>query len=266
MDGTLDQNAILLSSNGNMHLWALYDNVEHKLYIATESAGNGYGFFQNDHFVFLSFTRPDSMVEAPWQKQGEVAAYNVYLADENDNDWVSWYLYGDTILSDSNFVAAASPVESGVLEGVIDLDGFLGYVPETVFVCAGSYETQDEGTLQWQVPPPQTLNGNIEADEFFVLIPEMLEVYESSVGQHIQWFKGLYPEVTAGRLILKFSSRFIKPINIEVYDVSGRLKFKRLVKAQPEVILNFNLPSGVYFIRVASKGNVAISRKIVVIR
>ena len=83
MDGVLDAAATELAENNGMHLWAGLEGDT--LYVATNDAGEG-----NDHFILLAQT-PGALTSAVWAKAGQIAAWDAYLADENDNDYEGWF-------------------------------------------------------------------------------------------------------------------------------------------------------------------------------
>ncbi len=166
MDGQLDRVAQLVSENEGMHLWAYYYADSGKLYVATESAGNGDGYFSNDHFILIKFGYPSPTVPAPWAKSGYVGSWDYFLADEHDNDFQGWFDSSQNLMSDTSVFKSASGPSGQYLEGVIDIESAIGYVPDSIFIAVGSYETWDGGTLQWQVPRPDTMDGNIDPTEF----------------------------------------------------------------------------------------------------
>ena len=265
MDGILDGNAELLSQNGDMHLWALFAPLQDVLYVATESAGDGTPGFQNDHFIFIS-TDPDSMVPAPWAKSGMVGRYNLLLADENDNNWAGWYTGDGTYLTDTTIVHwAASPWQGGVLEGTVNLSEFFGFVPEILYIAVGSYETWDNGTLQWQVPPPSIPDGNIEPQEYLQYhVP--LSVTEEHKHFGTVRVIGPYPNPVSSILNLRvLPSNIIEKIRISIYSVDGRLVFHSL--SQPDggkVSLPLKLKNGVYFLKVKAGGKESFKKFVVI--
>ena len=156
MDGVLDSAATLLAANGSMHLWAGIEGSV--LYVATEDAGEGY-----DHFIYVAGV-PGPPRGANWAKAGTIAAWDAYLADENDNDYVAWY---DT----QGTASAASGSGAGVLEGTLDLAGEFGQLPEVIYLAVGVYGNHDGGALVWQMQVPASVNddGNLDADEYLAV-------------------------------------------------------------------------------------------------
>ena len=153
MDGALDEGATLVAENVGLHLHA--GLIGNTLYVACEDAGEG-----SDHFIVLAQT-PGSLQSAMWAKAGQVAAWDAFLADENDNDYVAWF-------DATGATQAATGPNGGVLEGTIDLAGQYGSVPESVHLAIGPFETFDGGALlyDYQVPASVNSDGNLDAVEF----------------------------------------------------------------------------------------------------
>ncbi len=266
MDGTLDPIAWLLSSNGDMHLWAFYDADSTRLYVATETAGDGLPVgFQNDHFVFLSRNPWQGLVPAPWAKSGQVAAYDYFLADENDNDWVRWYNAAQQVQEDpAVFAWAAAPGLEGVLEGVIRLDRALDTVPETLYLAVASYATPDNGTLQWQVPPGD-FDGTLEANEFYPLSLSLAAPGGDTLPPAPQ-VEGPF-RVAPLRYRLRFSGLSPgTPLSLAIYDGAGRRHWHRRVLLEG-LNLEFTLraPSGVYILEITG-GGLKVRRKFLHLR
>ncbi|QOJ15867.1 MAG: hypothetical protein HRU75_14995 [Planctomycetia bacterium] len=157
MDGLLDAGVPLLATNGGMSLWAKV--VGDVLYVATPDAGEG-----NDHFIYVA-DLPGPLIPANWAKSGQVAAWDAYLADENNNDFEGWF---DAIGTRS----AATGANGGVLEGTLNLrEEFGGALPAEIWLAVGVFATPDGGALVWQsqVPASVNSNGNIDAAEYIRL-------------------------------------------------------------------------------------------------
>ncbi len=155
MDGLLDEGAVQVAANsgGSLHLWAgLRDGL---LYLACEDAGEG-----NDHFILLADT-PGSMGPAMWAKSGQVAHWDAFLADENNNTFEGWF-------DASAATQATTGANGGVLEGTIDLAAEFGSLPATIHLAMVPYATADGGALQWQLQAPPSINnnGNVDAGEY----------------------------------------------------------------------------------------------------
>jgi hypothetical protein len=157
MDGVRDTVSQQIAANGSRHLFAAINgNV---LYIATEDAGEG-----NDVFIYLA-DQPGAMVAANWAKAGQIAQWDAYLADENNNDYESWF---DAA---AGAAQAATGPNGGVLEGTINLMQEFGSLPAQIYLAVGVYQNNDGGALvsSQQVPPSINGNANIDALEYFLL-------------------------------------------------------------------------------------------------
>ncbi|MFO0832268.1 MAG: carbohydrate-binding protein [Phycisphaerales bacterium] len=162
MDGARDGASTLVASNGGMNLWAgLIGDV---LYVATNDAGEG-----NDHFIFLA-DAPGPLTAAPWAKAGQVASWDAYLADENNNDYEGWF---DTTATR----AAMTGANGGVLEGTINLREELGIasnapLPDTIALAVAVFPTADGSALVPGAQVPASVNGNTTLDQGeYALVP-----------------------------------------------------------------------------------------------
>jgi hypothetical protein len=159
MDGQPDFAGYLVSDPG-MTIYAAVRGT--KLYLATWSPGDNGAGSGNDHFVFVSNALLGSAtVSAPWTKAGLIAipGDQPYLAGESEDTFAAWNgAKGPTSL-------AKARLNSGVMEGVIDLVAEFGSVPENVFVAAVAYATEDGGRINSQAPPGNQ-NNNLEPGEF----------------------------------------------------------------------------------------------------
>lgn len=259
MDGSLDRVARLYSQNGDMHLFMYFYNDSNKLYISTEAAGGsgGTGIFQNDHFILVG-TNFDSLVSSMWLKKGLVPLYDFYLADENDNDFVSFFVRvdgSDTIASDTTIFRCASSIsDTGYLEGVVDLKRFYGSVPESLFVVVLSYETQDEGSLEWQVPRVDSIDSIVRIEECLVFYPGLSALRENVIRDN-----NAKPVVYSRNYVsLSFYSDVTTMSNLFVYDVLGREV--KIIKNKVERGYNIikipisQMKMGIYFAVLRGKG------------
>ena len=155
MDGQLDAVAELVAANNGQRLFFAVSQ-SNQLYLATDDAGEG-----ADAFIYVA-RNPGNLIPANWEKSGVVAQWDGFLADENDNDFHSWF--------DISGTSATGP-NGGMLEGVLDLQAVYGTVPETIWVAVGTFETQNGGSLlpQFQLPPSLDGDGNIEIAEWIEL-------------------------------------------------------------------------------------------------
>jgi len=159
MDGVRDSASTLIAQNTGLSLWAgLLGDV---LYVAATDAGEG-----NDHFVFLA-DAPGTLGAAPWAKAGQVAAWDAFLADENNNDYEGWF---DAV----GTRAAMTGTNGGVLEGTINLREELGLAPSTplpttIALAVGAYGSADGSALVVQVPAGVNGNATLDAAEYAVV-------------------------------------------------------------------------------------------------
>lgn len=273
MDGMVDRVATLLSENGGMHLYGYYDHRTKRLYLATESAGNSSagtsGYFFNDHFIFISFN-PSSMVNAPWAKSGQVGKYHLFLADEDNNDFVGWFDSTGALITDTiHFRCASHRTDMGHLEGWVDLSLFENFYPlDTIYIAVGSYATSDGGTLQWQVPRPVIPNGHIESSEFFRLHLDSMGISQPGVTSKID----LNTIVRGNTLKIKIykKNEGMGNLDVTVYDVAGKVVSKSMFQinsnqALLEIPLS-NAKKGIYFIKVESDFDICTSKKVLILR
>lgn len=155
MDGVKDAAAQQVAVNGSRHLYAALSGTS--LYVATDDAGEG-----NDVFIYMART-PGALTTANWAKAGQIAQWDAYLADENDNDYESWF-------DASGATQAGTGANGGVLEGVIDLAGEFGSMPTQVYLAVGAFATANGGALvpSQQVPASVNANGTLDASEYML--------------------------------------------------------------------------------------------------
>ena len=159
MDGQQDFAGYLVSNPG-MTIYAAVRGT--KLYVATWSPGNDFSGFESDHHLFVSDTLLGSATTpAPWAKSGllSIPGDKPYLAGEYETTYAGWFnTKGATALFKSQ-------VNSGKMEGVIDLVAEFGRVPEQVYVAAVAYGNPDGGGINSQAPTGNG-NNNLEPSEF----------------------------------------------------------------------------------------------------
>ena len=162
LDGAFDSPGYLLASSGMVLYGAVRGTT---LYVATWSPGtNGL----NDHFIFVSdqlLPAATAPVVPQWNKNGliSVSTNKPFLASESQNNYVSWYVNG----FQTNWPCTKAPVNSGALEGTLDLVAAFGAVPANLYLCAAAYQTTNGGVLGGQCPAGS--GPNIDPNEFFVL-------------------------------------------------------------------------------------------------
>ena len=85
MDGVLDAGTVLVTQSAGLSLHAKL--VGNDLYLACPDAGEG-----RDHFIYLAGAPgPGPATSANWAKSGQIAQWSAFLADENNNDFESWF-------------------------------------------------------------------------------------------------------------------------------------------------------------------------------
>ncbi len=164
MDGVLDTGTTQVAANNGV--WIRVGLRGNTLYVAAPDAGEG-----NDHFIALGRppTTPGVLRASPWAKGGQVASWDLFLADENDNDY-EWWFDGAGV-STSASVQAATGANGGVMEGTIDLVARFGARPDRVALALMPFATANGGALisAFQCPASMAANGNVEANEFVVV-------------------------------------------------------------------------------------------------
>lgn len=159
MDGEPDFDGYRVSDTG-MVIYAAVRGT--KLYVATWSPGNNFSGFGSDHHIFVSDTLlASATTPAPWAKSGFLAipGNKPYLAGEYETDFAGW---SNTTGPTAHF---KSPVNSGLMEGVIDLVAEFGRLPDHVYVAAVAYANPDGGGINSQAPAGNG-NDNLEPSEF----------------------------------------------------------------------------------------------------
>lgn len=158
IDGMLDDRAELVATGpSGRRIWASVEGTT--LYVATEPAGAG-----DDVFLLIAGDAPGAMRSAMWGKAGQVASWDAFIGNENDNGYHGWFNSAG-----SGAPGAAHQSASGsVLEGTIDLEQLLGSVPERIAIASVAYATPDGGALRAsrQVPGSNDGDGNLDADEW----------------------------------------------------------------------------------------------------
>lgn len=150
MDGVLDAGAKVAASDDGRTLWFAFEGGQ--LYLATNDAGEG-----GDVFIYLA-DQPGEMRAANWAKVGQVADWDAYIADENNNDYEAWF-------DAQGATQVATGPNGGVLEAVIDLASEFSSLPDELYVAVAQFATGDGGALQW-VLGELTADGSIQANEY----------------------------------------------------------------------------------------------------
>ena len=212
IDGELDENAEMIASVGNIELYAGYTGSE--IYVAAPSAAE----IGEDVFIFLALD-PGNMVAAPWAKIGQIAEWDGYLAGESYNGWSGWF----------DLPVTGQCQQGSVLEGLINLEGW--EISDSLYLCCATYETNDGGILLQQAPEGNG-NGNIEADEFYLLNfienPDYGDVDENGIIESydaalvLQYYVGLISEWDDWLLMI---ADVDGNNSVEAYDASLILRY-----------------------------------------
>jgi hypothetical protein len=267
IDGDLDEGASLISSSGDLNLYADWDGEY--LYVAAEGVGSTPG---SDHFIIIG-TDLSSPLPAPWAKTGTVAGRVLYLGNEDSNNWCGWFDAGEDLLSSD--VSSAS---GEYLEGIVRLGTYLGDpIPDGVYLALATYDSPDGGTLQQQVPPGNG-NGNVEEPEyvFFPFTTSHAEPYDP--GGQVPGLPQLLPfkpNPFDDRTSVEFDLPRSADLTIDVYDVRGRrirnLASGRMSSGLHTIVWDGNnftgrkASPGIYFVRLSAPGFVRTG-KIVLMR
>ena len=252
MDGSVDTGAVKVSTNNGMDLYAGWNGSD--LYVATQSASSA----GNDVFIFVTDSlRP--LVAAPWAKSGQVVNWSAFLANESTNNYNGWT------------GAAGSPqhYSGNFLEGTLNIQSQFGYIPAKIYICAGMYQTSDQGTLVKQVPAGNQ-DGNIDSGELFpynytVTSIDLDDIIPSKFELNQNFPNPFNPSTVIGYRISKQGTVVLK-----VYNVLGRevATLVNEVKSPGYYKVNFDanrLSSGVYFYSLRS-GNETVQKKMMLIK
>ncbi len=253
MDGNLDGGAVNLVSNDGLNLYL--DWEEPYLYVATESANGG----SYDKFIFVSDGN-ESLTGSPWAKSGQVAEWKAFLANEQGNNYQSWFDQTGTVSSNAG----------SYLEGVINIEEEFGSIPESISLAIAAYETNDAGSLMQQAPAGDG-NENIEADEFFefdyVLTSNEDAGYIPSEIELLQNYPNPFNPSTEIAFRLSESAR----VKLTVYDALGR-EVSILVNELKNTGFHVStfeasgLSSGIYFYRLEVGSQVIATKKMLLLK
>ncbi len=195
MDGQLDIEAVRLTSGNGIVLYAALRDGE--LYVATNSAQS-----QNaDMIIFVTADNENPGIPAPWQKSGQVAAWDAFLADGSSGSSFGWYTAEGSVKRNNSKAARST----NLLEGVIDLGLTVGREPLSYILAVGKYQAADSGVLLSQAPPGDG-DGDIEANgELFRYIPGVERYWYQTAGPASQNVFSLYAtgpdEIYAGAVM-----------------------------------------------------------------
>lgn len=253
MDGSLDDAAVKLSANNGLDLYVGWESPF--LYLATESATTGSG----DRFIFVSEDVSTS-TSAPWAKSGSVAGWGAFLANEQSNNYQSWF--------DQN--GSAESTAGTYLEGVIDLEGEFGSIPETVYLSLAEFGTNDGGSLLSQSPAGND-DGDIDGDEYLAFSYALTNAEEDRfIPEDFRLLQN-YPNPFNPSTIISYHLPKNSQVRLTVFDLTGR-KVEDLVDTRQSAgvySVQFeagSLASGVYFYQISLNGTPVELKKMLLIK
>ncbi|MCF8261237.1 MAG: T9SS type A sorting domain-containing protein [Melioribacteraceae bacterium] len=257
LDGSLDSRAALASSNDGIDLYLAYD--EPFLYVATQKASQQGG----DIFLFVS-ENPSTFKNAPWAKNGQVASWDAYIANESSNDYNVW----------NDYIGATEISVGAFLEGTINLKEEFGTVPENIYAAIGRYGTNDGGNLTGQSPSGNG-DGNIDASEYYIwdysTIITKIHEDKSSLPTRFSLSQN-YPNPFNPSTTIKFTIPIVETGQgssqrtvLKIYDVLGSnvatLVDNSLSPGVYSVTFDANhLSNGVYFYKLTSGNFVEVKK------
>ncbi|MCX8056692.1 MAG: T9SS type A sorting domain-containing protein [Ignavibacteria bacterium] len=234
MDGKVDTTARKVASNQNIDLYVDWNGSE--LYVATQSAQSQ----GRDIFIFIADSLRN-LRSSPWAKTGKVMQWDAFLGNESTNNWSGWF---DT----QGIVKNAS---GQFLEGAINLQSELGYIPKRVYIAIGAYQTQDGGALQAQCPSGNG-NGDLEANEFYLYNLPLTQIKDEHIPILSFELRQNYPNPFNAKTNIIFSIPEDDYVALKVYNLLGQevqtIVQRKLSKGTYSFEFDGNkLPSGVYY-------------------
>jgi len=262
IDGILDEQAELILYSENLQLWGKsYDNY---LYIASTHAE-----MNNDVMILMS-TNLNEMIDAPWAKNGQVANWGYFLANEGVNGWCGWFNESEGLVDNQQFFGAADQV----LEGAIPLN-YLNFT-DSIYISLAEYSTEDNGALIDQLPQGN-YDENIDFEEYFSFnldnnVSSDYNIDISSNNISLNAFPNPFnPETTISYSIPEDSN-----VELSIYNIKGQ-KVRTLVKDSIEIgnhsiiwkgINDSGNPvsSGVYFYKLSVNGKTKAVKKCLMLK
>ncbi|MAF27372.1 MAG: hypothetical protein CME07_05850 [Gemmatimonadetes bacterium] len=266
LDGQPDPGMTPAASCAGVDLYAEYDG--RYLYLAAPGVSQTTGV---DHFLMVAREETAGTRSAPWAKAGTAARWDLYLGNENDNDWSGWFDANENLTSSGVSHAAGS-----YLEGVVDTETAWGSAPTSLRVCFAAYASADGGSLDSQTPCGNG-DGDLPAPEWIVVQPGVTAALPgdpASAPAGALTLRVLSGTPSRGSIRVQVSFAESPGTNrpdlsADLVDVSGRIvEPLHRGPTAPDIVLEAgsgHLPSGVYFVR-AFAGGMAATAKIVLVR
>lgn len=254
MDGILDASSVNLYENGDLFLNAGFNGSD--LYVATNSAS----LIGQDVFVFISETA-EQMQTAPWNKAGQVASWDLFLANESLNGWSGWH----------DHEAVTGSIAGPVLEGIVNVSQQWENIPGALNLYVGMYQTEDGGILTEQIPAG---NGN-EDIEFEERISFELDNTQNSAELTptprlaLRNYPNPFNPTTKIEFLLPKNT---KEALISIYNLKGQLIRKIPVEQQQNFVwwngendAGKSVTSGIYLYQLTAAG-ISQTKKMVLIK
>ena len=247
MDGNLDAGVTEIMSENGLSLYAEWEAPY--LYLATESASNG----SEDKFIFVAENQGE-LVASPWAKAGQVTEWGAFLANEQSNNYNSWF----------DQSSGAEHEADTFLEGVLNLEMEFGKIPGQIYLALGIYQTDDNGSLVGQLPAGNG-NGNIDSNEFLEFSTMILSKDENNgIPGEFRLMQN-YPNPFNPSTEIVYQIAESGQIRLTVFDVLGRevavlVNTKQAAGLYSATFDASGLSSGIYFYQLKS-GNTFIETK-----
>jgi hypothetical protein len=213
VDGELDSLSTLIASNDGLDLYADWDGEF--LYLAADPVTSTSGY---DHFVIVGVGL-STPVASPWAKAGTVADRTLFIGNEDSNNWCGWFDSGENVLS-----GGVECVSGTYLEGTVRLADYLGEpLPAGVYLAMAGYNSPDGGALTVQAPEGDG-DGNMDSGEY-VYLPLLTAGVPGGPGDGRDPGAVLHPAApnpTVGKTTIRYTVSASAPVQLEVYDISGR--------------------------------------------
>ncbi len=252
MDGQVDAGAREVVSNNQVPLYLGWNGTD--LYVATGSAPT----LGKDVFIFVcdSLKAPKA---APWAKSGQVVDWGAYLANESTNNYTSWFDVNGTALK----------ATGAVLEGSINIQNEFGFIPAYLYVAVGHYLTNDNGSLQSQIPAGNG-DGNIDGNEYFVFDYTLpLAVNDMDPVSDFELVNN-YPNPFNPSTVISYKVPFETRLSLKIYDLLGNEVSVLVDELKPAgfhrtVFDASELASGIYICKMQA-GSFAAAKKILLMK
>ena len=261
VDGTLDAGLTPVAACAGQNLYADYDGTY--LYVAAPAVQSTPSL---DHFVVVARPQTSGTRGAPWAKLGTMSAFDLFLGNEDSNNWTGWFDGSETQVGNGLQKAAGA-----VLEGLVDVAAVWGEAPATLRVGFASYQSPDGGALVGQVPCGDG-DGDVEAAEW-VTISTGGPTDAPGAARSARLASICLLSPTRGTIVAFVDAGRTEWLQVDLFDVRGRLVRALYAGAAPGPVrleipgrgTDPPLASGVYFLRARTAAG-GVARRAVVVR